>query len=258
MSTPNLPPGSQGMYTSNPNVLSQFAASSSYNSKSTPGYARLDNSEGWIAAYGQANPWIYLEHNVVAEFVGVKTQGHPGGSLFTKSYTIEYSLDGNTWKSYQNGAVQTGNADCQNTVTNVFPKSFRAKFIRLSPKTWSYDNQYGPGLRLDAFWKALPPMSPALSIDFGSDCLKDRCGGVLQNGSGFREIEWRVDFKSLFTAVPWVSTTIKHLETKNNAADVTVSVLAKDIDEEGFTLYFKTWSGCNVVDCKIDWIAIQK
>ena len=82
---------------------SSFTASSHYDSRYQPSYARLNgNNRGW-APKTTTNPADYLQVDLLYEYIicAVATQGANGINEWTENYEIQLSVDGTTMVTYQ-------------------------------------------------------------------------------------------------------------------------------------------------------------
>ena len=82
---------------------SSFTASSYYDNRYKPSYARLNgNNRGW-APKTTTNPADYLQVDLLYEYIicAVATQGANGINEWTTKYKIHLSLDGVTFFTYK-------------------------------------------------------------------------------------------------------------------------------------------------------------
>lgn len=64
-------------------------------------YARNSRTAGWVAKQRNANQWIQVDLRHVTRITGIATQGRNTGSQYVKSYILQYSNDGEKFKSYR-------------------------------------------------------------------------------------------------------------------------------------------------------------
>ncbi|EDO28499.1 predicted protein, partial [Nematostella vectensis] len=79
----------------------------------------------------------------VTKVCGVATQGRPSfreeGGWFVKTFTLSYSKDKETWKSYKEYGIAKafqGNTDPEGVMKNLFKVAVNARYIRIRPQTW--------------------------------------------------------------------------------------------------------------------------
>lgn len=84
-------------------------------------------------------------------WTGVATQGRGDGAKlneWVKSFTVQYTLDGETWYLADNGKIFNGNFDENTKVNNDFCNPIYARTIRICPQEW---NNY-MAMRFDAYF----------------------------------------------------------------------------------------------------------
>jgi len=127
--------------------LSAFSASSAINS-GQPSDARLHGASAWIPSL-HTDSYLEIDLGPVTLVSAVSTQGHPSKTAWTKAYTLQYSLDGNSWIHYKTkeggpNVVLSANSDHDTVVTNrVGP--LLARRLRILPVSF----QGAPALRVD-------------------------------------------------------------------------------------------------------------
>ena len=87
---------------------SSFTASSHYDSRYQPSYARLNgNNRGW-APETTTNPADFLQVDLPYEYIicAVATQGANGINEWTTKYKIQLSLDGFTFLTYKENNIE--------------------------------------------------------------------------------------------------------------------------------------------------------
>ncbi|EDO38052.1 predicted protein, partial [Nematostella vectensis] len=128
---------------------SSITASSTWH---TPGHdshhARLNNQPvagqhigAWAATGGNKGEYLQVDLGRVTWVTHVATQGRPtSNSQWVTEYTVEYSLRGDQWQSYQdeNGVIKVfpGNSDQTTVVKNEFSPVIKARYVRIVAQAW--------------------------------------------------------------------------------------------------------------------------
>ena len=90
----------------------------------------------WAAKINDQNQWIQADLEAMHRILSVTTQGrYSRHNQWVSSYYVSYSQDGKRWE-----AISTpfeGNNDRDTKKTNLLPDNILAKYIRLSPISWS-------------------------------------------------------------------------------------------------------------------------
>ncbi|XP_028410605.1 von Willebrand factor-like [Dendronephthya gigantea] len=119
---------------------SRLKASSQWSQSWSPGHGRLHGGNCWIARSRDGNQWMQVDFKYKATVTEILTQGRSGASQWVKSYTVGYSDDGTTFKTYKgsNGQdkVFSANSDRNSVVRQEISPVVVARFIRIQPKTW--------------------------------------------------------------------------------------------------------------------------
>ncbi|XP_030842312.1 uncharacterized protein LOC580443 [Strongylocentrotus purpuratus] len=120
-----------------------FISSSSCHSKYfCTRHARLNYpSASWLANRNDYEQWIKADLRAVYIVQGVITQGQPNFDQWVTRFTISHSLDGKTWakvKDHCTSETKTfvGNHDSRTPIVNFFDRDFKARLVRLEPKSW--------------------------------------------------------------------------------------------------------------------------
>ncbi|XP_034369380.1 coagulation factor V isoform X1 [Arvicanthis niloticus] len=122
-----------------------------------PSLARL-NAQGrvnaWQAKANNNKQWLQVDLLKIKKVTAIVTQGCKSLSseMYVKSYTIQYSDQGVTWKSYRQKSsmvdkIFEGNSNTKGHVKNFFNPPIISRFIRIIPKTWNQSI----ALRLELF-----------------------------------------------------------------------------------------------------------
>ncbi|XP_035690414.1 EGF-like repeat and discoidin I-like domain-containing protein 3 isoform X1 [Branchiostoma floridae] len=164
--------------------------------------ARLNNasseatSGAWVACdANRTGLFLQVDFLKVRNVSGLMTQGQNG--MYTASYQLVYSMDGQRWSMYQDEDATTkvfdGNTDDVGTVTQYFDQGpITARYIRILPLTYGGGNF---ALRLEILGCAWcdadsPCIAPAVCEDLvddyechctpdcmqGKNCQLDYCG----------------------------------------------------------------------------------
>ncbi|KXJ09248.1 Venom prothrombin activator oscutarin-C non-catalytic subunit [Exaiptasia diaphana] len=129
---------------------SRITASSYYSKDYLPSQARLNmNSYGWApTAKGRIGSWLKVDLSTVHTVTAIATQGSKlHSSEWINSYSLQYSLDGTTFKNYQAGKVFKGNTDQNTVVKHDLNPPIRARFVKVLPKTWNA----WPSMRMELY-----------------------------------------------------------------------------------------------------------
>lgn len=120
----------------------KITASSIWDENHHPGRARLfTRREGkligsWSAKTNDLNQWIQAELNDLSKVTRIATQGRQEHDQWVKSYALQYSTDGTSFKTYDEGQVFRGNSDRNTVVENYISPAIIAKFVRILPRAW--------------------------------------------------------------------------------------------------------------------------
>ncbi len=96
----------------------------------------LNSSLGWAAGANNTNQWITLSYDEPTFIKGFVVQGRANnGGQWVSSAHIDVSLNGTSWTRAISNAVLNSNST--DDVRIIFPNPVFAKFIRVSPLTWS-------------------------------------------------------------------------------------------------------------------------
>ncbi|XP_048590613.1 lactadherin isoform X1 [Nematostella vectensis] len=115
-----------------------------------PHHARLNNQPvsgqhigAWAAKYNQKGEYLEVDLGQVTWITHVATQGRPKGTgsiHWVTEYSVEYSLKGDQWQSYQdgNGVIKVfhGNSDMTTVVKNEFSPVIQARYVRIVAHAW--------------------------------------------------------------------------------------------------------------------------
>ncbi|XP_025095226.1 lactadherin-like [Pomacea canaliculata] len=149
-----VPMGLESSYIVTPG---QLTSSSYLDTLHGPDHGRLystvtfETGGSWIPKV-ENTPWIQVDLRSLKLISGVMTQGSPDTDRWTTSYTISYSIDGNTFTQYTSQPgdstpyIFTGNTDRNTPVRNLFNRDVLARYVRLYPISSS---PLGYGLRFD-------------------------------------------------------------------------------------------------------------
>ena len=101
------------------------------------GHARsvINSPQAWSAKTNQAGEWIQLDLGAEKTVVGTVIQPRGEDYQYVTSYTVSYSLDGNSWSE----APGTYDGHGTDIKEHIFSggKSVRARYVRVIVKTWS-------------------------------------------------------------------------------------------------------------------------
>ncbi|CAH3172634.1 unnamed protein product [Porites evermanni] len=123
----------------------RLRASSMYNKFYGPNSARLQARNygsvrgGWIARYRNRRQWIQVDLERVSTVKAVATQGRIDANQWVKYYIITFSKNGRRFLPYKEGRKIkhfNGNSERNHVVTHQFRIPFKARYVRLHPRTW--------------------------------------------------------------------------------------------------------------------------
>ena len=101
----------------------------------------------WTPKTQRAGDWFQVDLGKVTKVQGVATQGRYDGNQWVKSYTLQYSNNGKSFKNYQGGKVFKGNKDRHTVVKHNLNPPIAARYIRVVEKT-----SYGwPCMRMELY-----------------------------------------------------------------------------------------------------------
>ncbi|XP_028514230.1 venom prothrombin activator pseutarin-C non-catalytic subunit [Exaiptasia diaphana] len=118
---------------------SKITASSHFDSRYLPSFARLNEIRGlggWAAKSNTIGQWIQVDLSKVTIITAIATQGGQSDSCWVKTYSVQYSDDGTSFKDYEGGKTLPGNSDETTVVKNNLDPAITARYIRLLPKTY--------------------------------------------------------------------------------------------------------------------------
>ncbi|KXJ06226.1 Venom prothrombin activator oscutarin-C non-catalytic subunit [Exaiptasia diaphana] len=121
---------------------SSITASTSHFRNHEPQLARLHirSSRGkagsWVAGRQRSGEWLQVDLGKVTKVQAVATQGRYDTNQWVRSYTLQYSNNGKTFKKYQGGKVFKGNSDKHTVVKHNLNPPIYARYIRVVVKTW--------------------------------------------------------------------------------------------------------------------------
>ncbi|KAK3611486.1 hypothetical protein CHS0354_039099 [Potamilus streckersoni] len=134
---------------SNPFIVSnnQFDASTAYNYSFEAFRGRLyevaDITGGgaWIPRHADQFQWVQVDFGLPERIVGIITQGRQDMPQWVTTYTVSYSIDGQTWQDYKDVGASVsrlfqGNYDQNTPVIGAFDREILARYVRINPKTW--------------------------------------------------------------------------------------------------------------------------
>ncbi|KAK3611483.1 hypothetical protein CHS0354_039095 [Potamilus streckersoni] len=134
---------------SNPFIVSnnQFDASTAYNYSFEAFRGRLyevaDITGGgaWIPRHADQFQWVQVDFGLPERIVGIITQGRQDMPQWVTTYTVSYSMDGQTWQDYKDVGASVsklfqGNYDQNTPVIGAFDREILARYVRINPKTW--------------------------------------------------------------------------------------------------------------------------
>ncbi|EDO30172.1 predicted protein, partial [Nematostella vectensis] len=131
---------------------SSITASSHYSASHSPYYGRLNNQAisnihggAWAAKINKKDEYLQVDLGRFTWVTHVATQGRPketGYMQWVTVYTVEYSLTGEQWQSYQYGngllffKIFPGNSDQTTVVKNEFSPAIKARYVRIVVQAW--------------------------------------------------------------------------------------------------------------------------
>ncbi|XP_048245056.1 mucin-19-like isoform X7 [Haliotis rufescens] len=162
--TPNIPAGCrEEMGMANGIIRNDMISASSYRDGLHSAIsARLGGNSAWLAATENKNQYIQVDFLAPRIITGVTTQGRPTAPSYVTSYKVFYSYDGANWNAYRETKGEdmmfSGNFDNLTPVTNTFMTPIRARYIRISPQTWS--GMIALRFEIHGCFESYPTMSP--------------------------------------------------------------------------------------------------
>ncbi|KAK3700595.1 hypothetical protein QZH41_001586 [Actinostola sp. cb2023] len=124
---------------------SQLSASTEWDKNHAAANAKLHHQKvgrktgAWSARHNDPNQWLQVDLGKIAKITRVSTQGRADYSQWVKTYTIDYSVYGNAFEHYNEGAskkVFPGNNDRHSVVSHKLSKPIIARYIRFRPQSW--------------------------------------------------------------------------------------------------------------------------
>ncbi|KAH0625018.1 hypothetical protein JD844_033026 [Phrynosoma platyrhinos] len=112
-----------------------------------PSLARLNlkgRTNAWQAKSNNNQQWLQIDLLQPKKITGIITQGARSitTEMYVKTFSILYSNDDSTWKSYVDDSTSTakvfaGNVNSAGQVKHYFEPPIFSRFIRVVPKTWN-------------------------------------------------------------------------------------------------------------------------
>ena len=121
---------------------SQITASSMWSANHSPARARLHTVRvgrdrgAWSAKTNDLGQWIQVDLGQVTKVTRIATQGREDMHQWVSSYSLQFSLDGGYFESYEDGRVLKGNNDRNVIVGNILDPAIIARYIRIRPRSW--------------------------------------------------------------------------------------------------------------------------
>jgi hypothetical protein len=84
---------------------------------------------------GPDSSWLQLDLATIQDVTGVVIQGYPGYNWFTRTVSFMVSIDQKSWADIACGQNFQANTDGSSKVHIIFPKTVKARFIRILPQT---------------------------------------------------------------------------------------------------------------------------
>ncbi|EDO27743.1 predicted protein, partial [Nematostella vectensis] len=128
----------------------RFSATTIYDSRYHPYYARLNGSPGWCRSGSSTSEYLQIDLNAVFVVCAVATQGASYGTEWVTSYKVQFSMDNQAWSTYRETGtdkVFTGNTNRDKFVKNTLAVPAMARFIRFVPLTYYRD----PTMRVEVY-----------------------------------------------------------------------------------------------------------
>eukprot|EP00058_Branchiostoma_floridae_P011080 XP_002596568.1 hypothetical protein BRAFLDRAFT_98316 [Branchiostoma floridae] len=129
-----------------PKIPDLYMTASSREGDFFPWLARLNNGRGqeWGTGWSPAvrddlELWLQIKHDNVYEVVGVITQGAYNLDRWVTSYTLAFSVNGETWTPYNSSTgdvkIFKGNSDSHRYARNMLDKPVLASYTRFYPRS---------------------------------------------------------------------------------------------------------------------------
>ena len=99
------------------------------------GSGRLNSAVSWVAV-GDGQ-YMQIDLRTVKVIPGVVTQGRHDANQWVTAFSVEVSLDGNSWKAVQCGNWFQGNSDRDTMLKTEFDVPVKARYVKIVPKEWS-------------------------------------------------------------------------------------------------------------------------
>ncbi|XP_078346610.1 uncharacterized protein LOC144631901 [Oculina patagonica] len=124
---------------------SAITASSKWNERYGPENGRLNfegasgRYGGWFSAKNDHSQWLQVNFGRETQITGIATQGYYNSLRYVKSYTLQYSHDGSSFKQYQpesHTKIFSGNNDQNGIIRYDLIPPITAKYIRIIPESW--------------------------------------------------------------------------------------------------------------------------
>lgn len=100
------------------------------------GRGRLSSRQAWSAKMNNKDQFMIMDTGEVQSIAGVVTQGRRGYNQWVKSFKVQVSEDGDSWRMVHCGRVFKGNKDQSTKLKTKFDYPVRARYVKIEPQTW--------------------------------------------------------------------------------------------------------------------------
>jgi hypothetical protein len=98
---------------------------------------RLNADYAWLPSSAttglEVGEWMQMDLGSVENVAGLVTQGRGDAGWWVTAYSVKVSQDGDKWAAVGCGMVFEANTDYQSKVSNKFPESVKARYVRIYP-----------------------------------------------------------------------------------------------------------------------------
>lgn len=143
----SAPLGMENYNIKNEQITASSYKSSWYSSSWLPSLARLNKAgsvNAWQAKSNNNQQWLQIDFLLTKKITGVMTQGARSltSELYVNSYIVQYSDNGNQWKSYMDSSTSMekifkGNNNSFGYVKNEFNPPIYSRYLRIIPRSWN-------------------------------------------------------------------------------------------------------------------------
>lgn len=143
----SVPLGMENLSIKDEQITASSYKTSWYTSPWVPSLARLNKAgsvNAWQAKSNNNQQWLQIDFLSMKKITAITTQGAKQftSEMYVQSYSIHYSEDGKSWKTYIDDSTSMekifrGNSNSAGYAKNNFNPPIFSRFLRIIPKSWN-------------------------------------------------------------------------------------------------------------------------